>query len=258
MSLVLLILPLGPLVKTSRLLLAYLFIPSIESGHFAASYIGEIPRKALSLLETEGENRRLKTIAKDSEVIETQIAALLKENARLAAIAGLTNSSKWEGLWARVMARDPLHWQSIVFINRGSSDGIEVSDAVLAIPTGSGLALVGRVMEVGKNSAKVLLINDITSAVHCYIEGGLWEGLLEGRNTGILKLNYIPAYGDISKGDKVFTSPSGSVFPADIVIGEISDVFAKKDYTTYLSAEVKPLVKISALKEVFVISGKNQ
>ena len=50
-------------------------------------------------------------------------------------------------------------------------------------------------------------------------------------------------------------SPTSSIFPAGILVGEVSGVREDESFQTALTVNVEPQVHSSAVKEVFVILG---
>ena len=68
-----------------------------------------------------------------------------------------------------------------------------------------------------------------------------------------VRIKYIPLLTKVQPGDKVYTAATSSIFPAGILVGEVSAVRGEDDFQTALAVEVIPQVRSSAVKEVFVI-----
>ena len=68
-----------------------------------------------------------------------------------------------------------------------------------------------------------------------------------------VRLKYIPLLTQVEEGDKVFTAATSSIFPAGILVGEVSAVRNDESFQTALTLEVDPLVSSASVKEVFVI-----
>ena len=77
-----------------------------------------------------------------------------------------------------------------------------------------------------------------------------------GGGTGAVKMKYVPLLSSVKEGDRVYTSAASSIFPAGILIGEVSSVKKGNSFQTALTVEVAPAISSSALKEVFVISDE--
>ena len=68
-----------------------------------------------------------------------------------------------------------------------------------------------------------------------------------------MRIKYIPLQAQVSKGDKVFTSSTSSIFPAGILVGKVRAVREDSSFQTAQTIEVDPLVRSAAVKELFVI-----
>ena len=112
--------------------------------------------------------------------------------------------------------------------------------------------LVGRVLEVGRYSSRILLITDPNSKVGTVIQRNRQGGILVGRPDGRCKMIYIALDSDVTKGDKVITAGFGSVFPKGILIGEVLSV-GKEPGRLYKYAIVRPAQDMTKLEEVLCI-----
>ena len=112
--------------------------------------------------------------------------------------------------------------------------------------------LVGRLVEVGRSSAKVLLITDPNSKVGVLIQRNRQGGILVGRPDGKCRVVYIALDSDVMQGDKVITAGFGSVFPKDIMVGEVVKV-GKEPGRLYKYALIKTAEDLSRLEEVLCI-----
>jgi rod shape-determining protein MreC len=96
-------------------------------------------------------------------------------------------------------------------------DGARVADAVAM----DGRGLVGRVVEAGQRSARILLITDINSRVPVSIGARGERALMVGTNTGRPNLVYWPSGAPPREGMVVVTSAIGGVFPSGLPIGTV-------------------------------------
>ncbi len=169
------------------------------------------------------------------------------ENKRLRELLGFKKEAGRSSIPASVIGRDPNNWSSVVFIDKGASDGIRNDMAVI-----SGEGLVGRVREAGKSMSKVMLINDIDSKVGAIVQGSRDSGLMIGTPQGGCKLVYLSLDSEIEAGDKVMTSGLGGIYPKGLLIGEVEKT-AKERVSLYKSAIIKPAGRLSKLEEVLCI-----
>ena len=107
-------------------------------------------------------------------------------------------------------------------------------------------------VEVGRQSGKILLITDPNSKVGVMIQRNRHGGILIGRPDGRCKMVYITLDSDVAPGDKVITAGFGTIFPKDILVGEVISV-DKEPGRLYKTAIVKTAEDLSRLEEVLCI-----
>jgi rod shape-determining protein MreC len=112
--------------------------------------------------------------------------------------------------------------------------------------------LVGRTVEVGRRSTKVLLITDPNSKVGVLIARNRHGGVLIGRPDARCRMIYISPDADVSIGDKVITAGLGGIFPKGMLVGEVVKI-DKEPGRLYKYAVVKPADDLSKLEEVLCV-----
>ena len=117
--------------------------------------VDELTTKNLTLLQSEGDLRRLRVLLGYSERFAMPT--------RMAEAVMLDLSGRFKSL----------------IIDRGSSAGIDVDDAIV-----NANGLIGRVVLVTKDMAKVQLVTDSNSAVGVLIERTRRQGVLRGDGGG--------------------------------------------------------------------------
>ncbi len=167
--------------------------------------------------EVEAENQRLQSLA--------------AENAQLAALLEVRSSLAYDTVAAEVLNRLTTEQERVISIDRGTDAGIALDDPVLA----EGGALVGRVIEVGPNFSRVLLINDTRTNVAGLIETSRALGDIHGNGERPLQMTNIPATDEVTLGESVVTAgielETGvrSTYPKGLLIGQIVDVAARAE-----------------------------
>ncbi|MFH1190208.1 MAG: rod shape-determining protein MreC [Candidatus Omnitrophota bacterium] len=169
------------------------------------------------------------------------------ENRRLKDILGFRDAIPYGTIPAEVIGRDPTNWSNSLIIDKGSANLIRQGKAVISMR-----GLVGRVLEVGRYSSRILLITDPNSKVGVVIQRNRQGGILVGRPDGKCKIIYIALDSDVAKGDKVITAGFGSVFPKGILIGEVVSI-DKEPGRLYKCAIVRPAQDMTKLEEVLCI-----
>ena len=169
------------------------------------------------------------------------------ENQRLKGILEFKKAVPFTTASAQVIGRDPTNWSNALIIDKGSSGGVRQNRAVL-----STMGLVGRVLEVGRSSARVLLITDPNSKVGVLIQRNRQGGILVGRPGGTCKMIYIALDSDVKNGDRIITAGFGTVFPKGILVGEVIEA-GKEPGRLYKYAIVRTSQDMSRLEEVLCI-----
>lgn len=251
LSFLLMILPLEGFVSSVKAVLSYIFIPQIRLAHGTAKYAENVHQTVQELLNTHRENGELKQQLEMNRLEAQQSASVFAENERLTQMMNLKSNKRWNGVWAKVAYREPSQWNSVI-IDKGSADGIKERSAVISVEAGKE-GLAGVVVEVTEKTSKVLLVRDEDFSAAVFLEGGKEEGLLTGNGLRPVRIKYIPLLTNVQPGDKVYTAATSSIFPAGILVGEVSAVRGEDDFQTALAVEVIPQVRSSAVKEVFVI-----
>ena len=196
---------------------------------------GDNQKLRVRVAELEGQNTRL---------LEAQIRyEHLRDDLKFAKTTPLNL------LAADVWARRPDPKFDTLLIGRGGSDGVRINSPVV-----SRSGLVGRVIEVGPNTASVLMLTDQNSGVGARVQrvGSRAAGVCKGDNSGLLSMVYLPSDADIKTGDMVVTSGLGGVFPPGLFVGVVREV--RTDAGNALKiGRIAPKVDFDRLEEVYVL-----
>lgn len=187
---------------------------------------------------------------------------LLAENARLKELSNevetLRQQLKFQEsrpdltyLTAGVISRDPQSREKFVVINRGSDDGIQVGMAVV-----SPNFLVGQVIDVEPNRAKVLLVIDSGFQTGGRLQNVRAEGVVYGlwQEGGRVEMRHIPYDVNIDDKEIVVTSGKTAGVPEGLVVGRVMEI-RKNQAQNETVVEVLPLVNFDNLESVTVITG---
>ncbi|MCM8760591.1 MAG: rod shape-determining protein MreC [Candidatus Omnitrophica bacterium] len=172
---------------------------------------------------------------------------IAEENNRLKDLLAFRKEVPYSTVAAQVIGRDPTNWSNSIIIDKGARHGVQKGKAVL-----STRGLVGRVLEIGRYSAKVLLVTDPNSKVGVLIQRTREGGILVGRSDGTCKMVYITPDSDVKNGDRVITAGLGTTFPKGILVGEVMET-GKEPGRLYKYAIVKTSQNMSKLEEVLCI-----
>lgn len=171
-----------------------------------------------------------------------QTALMLEaENQSLHALLNVKPDPLHRFITARVVGDSGTAFVKSAIVSAGRNDNVQKGQAVL-----SGDGLVGRIIDAGQASARVLLLTDVNSRVPVMIEGSRQKAILTGLNTDLPVLKYLPEDSDIKDGARIITSGNGGMFMQGLPVGTIE---LGKDGTPY----VKPYADISRITHVRIV-----
>ena len=159
------------------------------------------------------ENRRLLSWQTEAARLAVQNRALQ----RLHHVAAVDRPPVW--LTAHVVGDSGGAFVQALLLDAGSEQGLAMG---MAATTPEGL--VGRVIDVGRWSARLLLITDFNSRIPVVVDGSGDHAILEGDNSLQPRLRFLPLNPAFSVGDRVLTSGRGGVLPPGLMVGRIASV----------------------------------
>ena len=187
----------------------------------------------------EEENESLREALREYEEILHENEALRSENHWLRGYLSLKNEHiDYKFLDASVVGREAGSYATVITLDRGTAHGVEVGMPVI---TENGV--FGYVTETSYMSSKVLSIVETAVSVGAFIERSGVTGLVEGdytlREDGLVVMRGIPQDADITVGDLVHTSGTGSVYPRGLLIGCVESV-SPDPYSRTVNAVIRP------------------
>jgi rod shape-determining protein MreC len=158
---------------------------------------------------------------------------------------------QWPGAAAQVIGHDPTGWFESIIIDKGTNSGLK-----LHMPVVNAQGVVGQLVSVAPNYAKVLLIIDQNSAVDCLIQRSREKGIIKGLSGKVCKMHYVVKTGDVMVGDLVVTSGMGGVYPKGLPVGKVIEV-SEDPWEMFKGVKVQPMVDFDKLEEVLVLSKED-
>jgi rod shape-determining protein MreC len=213
-------------------------LDKVASGFHNYIYLWHVRQDNLGLLD---ENRRL--LNSIASLRETE-----QENIRLKKILNFEEQFHIKSVVARVVAKDISTEFRAVRINRGENAGIRRNMAVISTE-----GVVGRVLRTTPNTADIITVLDLLSAVDTINERSRARGVMEGLTDETAVLRYTVRTDDIQPGDGLISSGLGGIFPKGIPVGTVSKV-NRKQFGISQDVEVKPAVDFAKLEEVMIVT----
>ena len=194
-----------------------------------------------SLADLRGENERLR--AANARLLRWQAVArtLEQENLAYKDLLNLVEDPHPAFITARVIGDAGGAFVRTVLLNAGTDDGVAVGQAAV-----NAEGLVGRVVEVGRRSARILLLTDLNSRVPVVVERSRVPAILAGDNSDHPRLSFTPVNAVFEPGDRIVTSGHGGMLPPGLPIGEVIS-------TVGGVARVRPYVDWTALEYLRVL-----
>ncbi|KJS33571.1 MAG: hypothetical protein VR64_02140 [Desulfatitalea sp. BRH_c12] len=199
------------------------------------------------LVSVAKENDRLLEQMAQADTLHYQNQELLQENERLRQLLSLGREIHKPVVAARVVGKDPSPWFQTILVDKGVEDGVHIGSPVID-PKG----IVGLVVEVTDNYAKVMLITDPNSAVDAIDQRSRARGIIKGGTSGYCVLNYVLRNIDLDKGDTLISSGMDGVFPKGVPIGKIEEI-TRKEVSIFQEVTVTPFVDFERLEEVLIV-----
>ncbi|MBP3817705.1 rod shape-determining protein MreC [Butyrivibrio sp.] len=233
---------------------AGVFVVPFQKGiTICSSYIKETTDKLASITQLLDENERLKSQIDELTIANTNLEQEKYELTELRELYELDSKySDYPKTGARIIAKDAGNWYYSFVIDKGSDDGIAVDMNVIA-----GAGLVGRVIDVGPDWAKVQSIIADNSAVSGMVlsssDNLIVTGDLELYRSGYISFSKLVDDADkVSIGDKIVTSNISDKYLPGILIGYISTLEDDSNNLTK-SGTLSPAVDFEHMNEVLVI-----
>jgi rod shape-determining protein MreC len=171
------------------------------------------------------ENRRY---AEQVDRLQSEIVRLQEvqqENEDLRNLLGLRQRNpEMQLLPVRVIGRDPSPFVQSIMIDRGTNDGVLLTDV---------------------NSSVSARVQDPSSRA---------TGVVRGTSDGGLLLEHVPQQDTLQTGQLVITSGLGGIYPEGLVVGTIVRV-QRKDVDVFQEAVVEPAVDMNKLERLYVMAA---
>jgi rod shape-determining protein MreC len=236
-SLALLFLPSSTKLDASRSILGTLFVPVERWMDFVEDYFG-----------LRAENERLERLVASLTLERARLLQFREERERLRRLAAFKEDHFYRLVPAEVIGANLDRHQSVLVIDKGSADSLEVR-----MPVFSYQGLAGRLSNVFEHSSWVQLITSKNHPVSCIDKRSRVVGVLEWRHRDIFELTNVSVVEDIVVGDTLVTSGYGGVVPKGFAVAVVTRAVPASDGLS-LHVEAQGVVHFRSLEEVFVMT----
>jgi rod shape-determining protein MreC len=257
------------LVATTLVLMAFSSNPAVLELQKGVSFAFQPMQRGLNdvagtVSDVFGAIAGIERLHADNAALRDENQRLAADNARLREVARenelltgllqLQGGFEYKTAGAQVIARESSEFRRVLTIDRGTDAGIRNGAVVIA----QGGALAGRVVEVGGNYSKVMLITDGDSTVVGQLGSSPATGEVVGQLDGALVMGKVDSTVAIKLDDEVVTAGielGGGVrspYPKGLVIGQVIDV--RRDANDVVqTAYLQPAADLDRLEYVLVV-----
>ncbi|MBB4212592.1 rod shape-determining protein MreC [Rhodothalassium salexigens DSM 2132] len=203
-----------PLVRDARRTLTDLTAPVMTVLSAPVRKLRDVDHWFAGLADIQTENARLTRENERLRQMFPTIERLEMENRRLRRLLNMTPPDRRVLATAQVIAMPGGAFVRNVIIDAGRRQGLE-----RGLPVTDEQGLVGRLIEVGLVSARVLLVTDLNSRIPVVLPRTGQPGIAVGRNGPLMSLDFVGRNADVRLGDRIVTSGHGGVYPPGLLLG---------------------------------------
>jgi len=178
--------------------------------------INSIKQQLIYFQNLEKRNIELELEVARLKHLQSMIESVKAENAALKDLLIVANEEEFEYVTAKLLSVSFSPFSKTALISAGKKHGIEPDQIVT-----NAQGLVGKVVEVSNNYAKIMLINDVNSRLPIKTSSSREKGILAGNNNNG-KILYLPDNHLVHQDEEVITSGYGNIYPEGILVGYVS------------------------------------
>lgn len=179
--------------------------------------IASIPASVSDYIGVRKQNEQLRKQLADNRALLMRARTLSYDNRRLKALLQLREPSPAPVVAARLVSSSASSTRRFAVLNAGAWQGVKQGQPVRG-PEG----LIGRILETGPNTARVLLLSDPESIVPVRrtrdglpaLAAGRGDGLLDIRSASLANVGFEP-------GDIFVTSGTGGIYSPNIPVARV-------------------------------------
>ncbi|MBY0429462.1 MAG: rod shape-determining protein MreC [Alphaproteobacteria bacterium] len=229
------------LVSRVRVTFTDLFAPFMHAAAKPGEAMQDISTAWQDVAGVREENKKLQQQVTELRAWRDLAQQQADENKSLRGLLKYKDDSVTSFLTARVIADAGGNFNNSVIVTAGTRDGV-IKNMIALGEDG----VVGRVIETGEWSSRVLLYNDLNFRLPVMLEGTSLRAILSGEGTGLPKLLFLPTELEVKPGTRVVTSGHGGLFPPHLPVGVVQE---RKGQDVWLN----PYAKLDRLQVVRLV-----
>jgi len=196
---------------------AELTTPVASAASFISSNIRMIPNTVGDYFALKQRNEGLRKQIENDLALTQRARALNYENQRLKQLLNLQERSSSVVVAARLVSSSASSTRRYAMLNAGSRQGVGDGQ-----PVRGPIGLIGRIVETGPNTARVLLLTDPESIVPVRRARDGVPAIIAGRGDGTLEVRSVNATNvEFQPGELLVTSGIGGIFFPNVPVARI-------------------------------------
>jgi rod shape-determining protein MreC len=197
------------------------------------------------LLNVRGQNERLRSENGQLKIENNYLKAELSTADRARSLSVFQAHSPSKTVAARVIGNGTGANSKVVFVDRGSTSGVESGMAVVT-PDG----IVGKVVEAYPTASLVMLVTDPTFAAGVVSQKNRVHGTLKGQGHAEALVDYVQNEEHVDVGEWFYTSGDDRIFPKGFPVGQVT---AAPNGKTFKEIYVSPSGMQGGVEEVLIV-----
>ena len=186
---------------------------SLEPGQWLQRGVGVLRDVGTAQQNAEELNIARRELARLRQLVRE----LQHENSSLKKLVDLVDVPDAASISAKVLADTSSPFSHSMLISVGSENRVEPG-----WPVTDGDGIVGRIADVSRTVARVILLTDPSSRIPIKILPSGTRGLAVGDHTAQPQVQLLERVGRANPGDRVLTTGEGGVFPPNYLVGTLA------------------------------------
>jgi rod shape-determining protein MreC len=227
--------------------------PAGEVGAVARSGRQGLFAGISAYLDAGSQNAALRREMEIARIRLAEAQSVKAENRRLKALLGMKDSQQRPVAIARLVGSTATSGRRLAYLGAGSTSGVTAGMPVL-----SDRGVIGRVLEAGRISSRVLLLTDAESVLPVRRAKDDVIAFAEGRGDGMLRIRLVNlGINPLKIGDLMVTSGAGGYYRPGVAVaviakitpdGGIAKLVAEPAATAFVAVE--PVAQPAAIAEL--------
>lgn len=221
----------------------------ISSANFLSGGVYERINRVTEYLSLKEQNEEL---AIENAKLKSLLFNL-KDTTVVPKLDSLKGVNKFNIIVSKVTHNSYNRYENYLTINSGEKDGVKSDMGVV-----NSAGIIGIVDKTSENYATIISILNVKSEINAKIKKTNHFGSLiwDGKSTGFVQLIDIPRLAEVRKGDTVVTGGLSRIFPENIGIGTIENIFIN-DKNNFYTLNIKLFNDMTNLGHVYIIKSKD-